>query len=171
MGLRRRGKGLQDIVSGKTTVRGDLTVPYPKGQNVKRSFIRRSGRYVGQVRYSQSLVQSLERLLLKNISCPEEEREMAASHKFKTVEPVSEKAAFQNVHSSRCDSGGRRRGLADFSGSEGCLFPHSHTSITLEIPEVLCRRQNVRIQSLALRDYYSPSHIYQNASAGGGAYK
>ena len=171
MGLRRRGKGLQARVSGKTTVRGDRTVPYPTGQKVKRSFIRRSGRYVGQVRYSQSLVQSPERLLLKNISCPEEKREMAASHKFKTVEPVSEKATFQNVHSSRRDSGSRRRGLADFSGSEGCLFPHSHTSSTLEIPEILCGRQNVRIQSLALRDYYSPSHMYQDASAGGRAYK
>ena len=145
MGLRRHGKGLQAIVSVKNTVRGDLMVPYPTGQNVKRSFIRRSVRYVGQVRYSQSLVQSPEQLLLKNISCPEEEWEMAASHKFKTVEPVSEKAAFQNVHSSRRDSGGRRRGLADFSGSEGCLFPHSHASITMEIPGVLCGRQNVQI--------------------------
>ena len=171
MGARCDRKGLQDGVPGKASVQRNYEVPHSEGQIIKRSVIKRSGRYVSKVCYTQGNFRLPERVLFENLPGAKEKRKVASSDKFKAIKPISEKTALQDVNPSRCDSGGRAGRLADFSGSEGCLLPRPGTPFSVEIPEILCGKRHVRVQSLTFRDNDCASCFHQNVGAGGGTYQ
>ena len=171
MGARCDRKGLQDGVPGKASVQRNYEVPHSEGQIIKRSVIKRSGRYVSKVCYTQGNFRLPERVLFENLPGAKEKRKVASSDKFKAIKPISEKTALQDVNPSRCDSGGRAGRLADFSGSEGCLLPCPGTPFSVEIPEILCGKRHVRVQSLTFRDNDCASCFHQNVGAGGGTYQ
>ena len=171
MGARCDRKGIQDEVFGKAKLQGNCEVPHSEGQVLKRSVIKRSGRYVSKICYTQSNFQLPERVLFKDLPGAKEKRKVASSNKFKTFKPISEEAALQDVNPSRCDSGGRGGRLADFSGSEGCLLSRPGTPFSAEIPEILCGKRHVRVQSLTFRDNDCASCFHQNVGAGGGTYQ
>ena len=167
MGSRCRRKGVQNGVSRVSTVQGHSQVTNPVRQGFKRSVIRRGSRYVSKVCYSQGPVQSPKRVLFKDISCPKEKWKMASRNKLKTTESVSEETTLQDVHPSGCNPGGRGRRLANLNRPEGCVFSRAHPSVAVEIPEILCRGGDVRIQSLTLWGDDSSQNFHQDDGTGG----
>ena len=158
-------EGLQNGIFRETPVQRNCKIPYSERQSVKRVIIKRSGRYVSQVRHTQSTLQPPGGLLFENFSGTEEKREVASRHKFKAAESVSKKAAFQDVYPGGGDPGGRGRRLVGLDRLKGCLFPCTDSPVSLEIPEILCGGGGVRVQSIAIRDNDRSSSIYQDAGS------
>ena len=167
VGSRCRRKGVQNGVSRISTVQGHSQVTNPVRQGFKRSVIRRGSRYVSKVCYSQGPIQSPKRVLFKDISCPQEKWKMASCNKLKTTESVFEEATLQDVHPSRCNPGGRGRPLAGLNRPEGRVFSCAHPPVAVEIPEILCRGGDVRIQSLTLWGDDSSQNFHQDDGTGG----
>ena len=155
MGTRCYREGLQDGIVRETPIQWNLEVPPLKV--LKSAVIKRGGRYVSKVCYTQD-----------NFQCGFYSRIFLALQKivndvqYKTAgcETSFEKTSLQIVDPSRYDSGGGGVQLLDFSGSEGCLFPQS----SLEIPEILCGVCAVQVLSLALRDNNCASYFHHVGS-------
>ena len=167
MGSRCRGEGVQDGISGDPSVRRYSQIANPLGQGLKRSVIRRGNRYVSQICYSQGPVQSPKRVLFKDISGSQKEWKMASRYKSKATESVFKETTLQNVHHSRCNSGSGEGRLVDLDRPEGRIFSRPHSPVTVEIPQILCRGGDVRIQSLTLWGNDGSQDLHQDDGASG----
>lgn len=121
-----------------------------------------SGRNAFQGRNRGRKGSLVTRFLLPHVSGSQEEREVPTCNQSAFVEPIDRGAHVQNGDSLVHLGSSVSRRLGHFIGPDRWLLPRSHGNLVSEIPPVCRQRQDLPIQSPAVRSGHSPKSIYQD---------